>query len=349
MPELLSCLLFGTKLPKTKQEEESLGRLLKKHNFRDIYYNLPISHSFILCRCVWHAPGAKVVASHQGRVGTLSGTMTKDYVQIVQNSMTRVRRQFNLNNKSFGEFSASLTCLNVSFLGNYCPICFKCYEDNDYDSQMMQCGTCNHWVHAKCEDLTGDFYYWLCKHWWHTVLKLLNTGTALSNLNVICYCQLRMNVFLRLHLWILIMSGFLCLHPKYLSYKIISDELYEILSSLPESVVYSCRPCSVTQPSAWRELLYIELRAGVEKVLACLLSSTLTQHLVTCSQVGDCASIFISDALIDLPGTGIRWFSVFSTPTGDQPICAVMSWSISCMHNMHKYSCAHSQPYVNML
>uniref|UniRef100_H3DM94 Lysine (K)-specific methyltransferase 2Bb n=1 Tax=Tetraodon nigroviridis TaxID=99883 RepID=H3DM94_TETNG len=98
-------------------------------------------------------------------------------------------------------------CSKLFEMGNYCPICFKCYEDNDYDSQMMQCGTCNHWVHAKCEDLT--------------------------------------------------------------------DELYEILSSLPESVVYSCRPCSVTQPSAWRELLYIELRAGVEKVLACLLSSTL--------------------------------------------------------------------------
>ncbi|KAF3691788.1 Histone-lysine N-methyltransferase 2B [Channa argus] len=107
-------------------------------------------------------------------------------------------------------------CSRLYEQGNYCPICFKCYEDTDYDSQMMQCGTCNHWVHAKCEDLT--------------------------------------------------------------------DELYEILSSLPESVVYSCRPCSVTQPSAWRELLYIELRAGVEKVLACLLSSTLTQHLVTCSQ-----------------------------------------------------------------
>lgn len=74
----------------------------------------------------------------------------------------------------------------------------------------------------------------------------------------------------------------------------ISDELYEILSSLPESVVYSCRPCSVTQPSAWRELLYIELRSGVEKVLACLLSSTLTQHLVTCSQVGDMAFSFVN-------------------------------------------------------
>ncbi|XP_034466442.1 histone-lysine N-methyltransferase 2B isoform X3 [Hippoglossus hippoglossus] len=119
-------------------------------------------------------------------------------------------------------------CSKLSDQGNYCPICFKCYEDNDYDSQMMQCGTCNHWVHAKCEDLT--------------------------------------------------------------------DELYEILSSLPESVVYSCRPCSVTQPSAWRELLYIELRAGVEKVLACLLSSTLTQHLVTCSQ---CVKLVDSDSRLE--------------------------------------------------
>uniref|UniRef100_A0A8C7CAF4 [histone H3]-lysine(4) N-methyltransferase n=1 Tax=Oncorhynchus kisutch TaxID=8019 RepID=A0A8C7CAF4_ONCKI len=110
-------------------------------------------------------------------------------------------------------------CTKLHDQGNYCPICFKCYEDSDYDSQMMQCATCNHWVHAKCEDLTGD--------------------------------------------------------------------LYEILSSLPESVAYSCRPCSQSQPSPWRELLHMELRAGVEKVLACLLTSTLTQHLITCSQVGD--------------------------------------------------------------
>ncbi|KAM9512951.1 histone-lysine N-methyltransferase 2A-like isoform 2-T2 [Salvelinus alpinus] len=107
-------------------------------------------------------------------------------------------------------------CTKLHDQGNYCPICFKCYEDSDYDSQMMQCATCNHWVHAKCEDLTGD--------------------------------------------------------------------LYEILSSLPESVAYSCRPCSQSQPSAWRELLHMELRAGVEKVLACLLTSTLTQHLIACSQ-----------------------------------------------------------------
>ena len=40
-------------------------------------------------------------------------------------------------------------------LGNYCPICLHCYEDNDYESKMMQCAKCDHWVHAKCEGLSG--------------------------------------------------------------------------------------------------------------------------------------------------------------------------------------------------
>lgn len=45
----------------------------------------------------------------------------------------------------------------LAILGNYCTMCFKCYEDNDYESQMMQCSICNHWVHAKCEGLTGEY------------------------------------------------------------------------------------------------------------------------------------------------------------------------------------------------
>ncbi|KTF88465.1 hypothetical protein cypCar_00035364 [Cyprinus carpio] len=108
-------------------------------------------------------------------------------------------------------------------VGNYCTMCFKCYEDNDYDSQMMQCSTCNHWVHAKCEGLT--------------------------------------------------------------------DDLYEILSSLPESVVYSCQPCLQELPdgedvngAVWRELLDQELKTGLERVLSCLLSSSFTKHLVTCKK-----------------------------------------------------------------
>lgn len=34
---------------------------------------------------------------------------------------------------------------------------------------MMQCGTCNHWVHAKCEDLTGNYYFLLNLNVWVSV------------------------------------------------------------------------------------------------------------------------------------------------------------------------------------
>lgn len=124
------------------------------------------------------------------------------------------------------------------------------------------------------------------------------------------------------------------LHP---SCQILSDELYEILSSLPESVVYSCRPCSVTQPSAWRELLYIELRSGVEKVLACLLSSTLTQHLVACSQVRDWAFILLR---IHYDMTIRQSHDVFCNDAVLNPVCqsgfclscSVRSWLILAVH-----------------
>ena len=123
--------------------------------------------------CVWRASGVKAVGLHQGRVGTPSGTTIKDSVQTAPSSTTKVRWR-----ERFGEVDLQTLMLKhdktSSFIwfhcsygngriltvslskGNYCPICFKCYEDSDYDSQMMQCATCNHWVHAKCEDLTGE-------------------------------------------------------------------------------------------------------------------------------------------------------------------------------------------------
>lgn len=106
------------------------------------------------------------MASRQGRVGSWNGTMTKDSVQIVPSSMTWVRNNceymfdqnfFYYRQPAYIDMTHFLR-IHLFLLGNYCPICFKCYEDNDYDSQMMQCGTCNHWVHAKCEDLTGECF-----------------------------------------------------------------------------------------------------------------------------------------------------------------------------------------------
>ncbi|XP_016325854.1 histone-lysine N-methyltransferase 2B-like [Sinocyclocheilus anshuiensis] len=134
-------------------------------------------------------------------------------------------------------------CTRLFDQGNYCTMCFKCYEDNDYDSQMMQCSSCSHWVHAKCEGLT--------------------------------------------------------------------DDLYEILSSLPESVVYSCQPCLQELPdredvngAGWRELLDQELKTGLDRVLSCLLSSTFTKHLVTCKK---CTTMGSPNTLVeDLPVCDFR-------------------------------------------
>ena len=48
--------------------------------------------------------------------------------------------------------------LFLFLLGNYCPVCHKCYADDDWESKMVQCAICEAWVHAKCEGLNGESY-----------------------------------------------------------------------------------------------------------------------------------------------------------------------------------------------
>ncbi|XP_062996751.1 histone-lysine N-methyltransferase 2B isoform X2 [Elgaria multicarinata webbii] len=114
------------------------------------------------------------------------------------------------------DYSLCSACSVLYDKGNYCPICLHCYEDNDYESKMMQCAKCDHWVHAKCEGL--------------------------------------------------------------------SDEGYEILSNLPESVVYACRPCCGSDKTKWREVLSSELRKGLRQVLQGLLSTKCAIPLLQCAQ-----------------------------------------------------------------
>ncbi|KAG8141706.1 hypothetical protein E2320_007269 [Naja naja] len=54
------------------------------------------------------------------------------------------------------DFSLCHDCAKLFAKGNFCPLCDKCYDDDDYESKMMQCGKCDRWVHAKCEDLSGE-------------------------------------------------------------------------------------------------------------------------------------------------------------------------------------------------
>ncbi|XP_053125298.1 histone-lysine N-methyltransferase 2A isoform X2 [Hemicordylus capensis] len=99
-----------------------------------------------------------------------------------------------------------------SATGNFCPLCDKCYDDDDYESKMMQCGKCDRWVHSKCENL--------------------------------------------------------------------SDEMYEILSNLPESVAYTCINCTEQHPAEWRLALEKELQLSLKQVLTALLNSRTTSHLL---------------------------------------------------------------------
>lgn len=47
-------------------------------------------------------------------------------------------------------------CTKLHSKGNFCTVCLKCYEE--FDSSMMQCARCAHWVHPRCEGLTDDLY-----------------------------------------------------------------------------------------------------------------------------------------------------------------------------------------------
>ncbi|XP_026361427.3 histone-lysine N-methyltransferase 2A isoform X7 [Ursus arctos] len=113
------------------------------------------------------------------------------------------------------DFSLCHDCAKLFAKGNFCPLCDKCYDDDDYESKMMQCGKCDRWVHSKCENLSGT-----------------------------------------------------------------EDEMYEILSNLPESVAYTCVNCTERHPAEWRLALEKELQSSLKQVLTALLNSRTTSHLL---------------------------------------------------------------------
>ncbi|XP_070690739.1 histone-lysine N-methyltransferase 2B isoform X2 [Pempheris klunzingeri] len=205
-----------------------------------------------------------------------------------------------------------------------CKFCHVCGRKNKHSKPLLECERCQNCYHASC---LGPNYpkqnkkrkAWVCmtcirckscgvtpgKSWdtdWNHDKGLCPDCSKLYELGN--YCPICFKCYEDNDYDSQMMQCGTCNHWVHAKCEDLTDELYEILSSLPESVVYSCRPCSVTQPSAWRELLYIELRAGVEKVLACLLSSTLTQHLVTCSQ---CEKLVDPDSGIEgVPACDLR-------------------------------------------
>lgn len=60
--------------------------------------------------------------------------------------------------KFVGNLPMCSPCFRLRQKGNFCPLCQKCYEDNDFNIKMMECGDCQRWVHSKCEGLTDEQY-----------------------------------------------------------------------------------------------------------------------------------------------------------------------------------------------
>uniref|UniRef100_A0A1Q3F1I2 Histone-lysine N-methyltransferase trithorax n=2 Tax=Culex tarsalis TaxID=7177 RepID=A0A1Q3F1I2_CULTA len=60
--------------------------------------------------------------------------------------------------KFIGNLPMCTPCFRLRQKGNFCPLCQRCYEENDFDLKMMECGDCQRWVHAKCEGLTDEQY-----------------------------------------------------------------------------------------------------------------------------------------------------------------------------------------------
>ncbi|XP_067468838.1 histone-lysine N-methyltransferase 2B isoform X4 [Thunnus thynnus] len=75
-----------------------------------------------------------------------------------------------------------------------------------------------------------------------------------------------------------------CSHWVHYQCEGLSEELFGLLSSQPEEVVFTCSPCNEHQPElgSLREELQSRLMDGLEEVLTDLLSSNITQYLVLC-------------------------------------------------------------------
>lgn len=81
-----------------------------------------------------------------------------------------------------------------------------------------------------------------------------------------------------------------------------SDEMYELLSKLPESVAYTCTKCTERHPAEWRTALERELQGCVRHILTALLNSRTSSHLLRYRQVRylRCCVFFFSSVHLQL-------------------------------------------------
>ena len=60
-----------------------------------------------------------------------------------------------------------------------------------------------------------------------------------------------------------------------------ADDMYQILSHLPEDVAFNCRVCYPLRPAPWEALVNEEMQAGFMTIMQGILAMKSSQHLTS--------------------------------------------------------------------
>uniref|UniRef100_UPI003AADCCE6 histone-lysine N-methyltransferase 2B n=1 Tax=Centroberyx gerrardi TaxID=166262 RepID=UPI003AADCCE6 len=199
-----------------------------------------------------------------------------------------------------------------------CKFCHVCGRKSKSTKPVLQCRRCQNSYHPSC---LGPTYPkpmncsipWVCmtcirckscgvtpgKTWdmaWNHEKDLCPDCTSLHNKGNFCPVCHKCYEDNKHDMQMIQCSR--CSHWVHSKCEGLSEDLFGLISSQPDGVVFTCSPCSQYQPepSCWKEELQGRLMSGLEEVLAELLSSSSTQHLIICKA---CEETSDTDFIID--------------------------------------------------
>ena len=71
----------------------------------------------------------------------------------------------------------------------------------------------------------------------------------------------------------------LVMFPPYIFVWCTTDEMYEIMSYLPEDLMYHCPRCSKVRPAPWMRTIQQEMEAGIQLVIDALVENKKSRAL----------------------------------------------------------------------
>ncbi|XP_026202752.1 histone-lysine N-methyltransferase 2B isoform X2 [Anabas testudineus] len=187
-----------------------------------------------------------------------------------------------------------------------CKFCHVCGRRNKSTKPVLQCRRCQTSYHPSC---LGPTYPkplncsipWVCmtcirckscgvtpgKTWdlaWNHEQDLCPDCTSRHNKGNFCTVCHKCYDDSNQHTQMIQCSE--CSHWIHYTCEGLSDELFGLLSSQPDEMVFTCSPCSQhkTEYTSLKEKLQRRLMAGLEEVLTDLLSNDSTQHLLICKE-----------------------------------------------------------------